>query len=170
MRTRGAVAIVLALAVAACGDETSPEEQAQADARDVAMVEAANEAMPPLEEVTPEPILFPDIERYDLLGQACNYAPGTSLGTRVIAREADAFVKIDGEIVRLAADPGSRELPMHTRTLYSGKEYALRLQIVEEDAGEPAPDGSTNYEGNVQLRDAYGRLVYEGTGLAQCKG
>ena len=170
MRTRGAVAIVLALAVAACGDETSPEEQAQADARDVAMVEAANEAMPPLEEVTPAPILFPDIERYDLLGQACNYAPGTSLGTRVIAREADAFVKIDGEIVRLAADPGSRELPMHTRTLYSGKEYALRLQIVEEDAGEPAPDGSTNYEGNVQLRDAYGRLVYEGTGLAQCKG
>ena len=95
---------------------------------------------------------------------------GNRIGTRVIAREADAFVKIDGEIVRLAADPGSRELPMHTRTLYSGKEYALRLQIVEEDAGEPAPDGSTNYEGNVQLRDAYGRLVYEGTGLAQCKG
>ena len=170
MRTRGAGVIALVLALAACGDDPSPEEQAQADARDVAMVEAANEAMPPLEEVTPEPILFPDIERYDLLGQACNYAPGTSLGTRVIAREADAFVKIDGEIVRLAADPGSRELPMHTRTLYSGKEYALRLQIAEQDAGEAAPDGSTNYEGNVQLRDAYGRLVYEGTGLAQCKG
>ena len=167
MRTRGAVAIVLALAVAACGDETSPEEQAQADARDVAMVEAANEAMPPLEEVTPEPILFPDIERYDLLGQACNYAPGTSLGTRVIAREADAFVKIDGEIVRLAADPGSRELPMHTRTLYNGKEYSLRLAI---DGGqEIEADGTTSYEGSVTLRDAFGRVVYEGTGLAQCK-
>ena len=167
---RAGVGVAIMLVLAACGDEPSPDEQAQSDARDVAMVEAANNVMPPLEQVTPEPILLPDIERFDLYGEACNYAPGTSLGTRVVSREADAFVKIDGEIVRLAADPGSRELPMHTRTLYSGKEYALRLQIVEEDAGEPAPDGSTNYEGNVQLRDAYGRLVYEGTGLAQCKG
>ena len=166
--------------LAGCGNETPAEDPAASDERDVAMVEAANEVMPPLKQVTPEPIMLPDIERYDLLGQACNYAPGTSLGTRVIAREADAFLKVEGEIVRLAADPGSRELPMHTRTLYNGKEYSLRLQIdgVEPDerqidtvsAAEPAPPGGTNYEGTVQLRDQYGRLVYEGTGLTQCKG
>jgi hypothetical protein len=171
MRERWAIAAILALA--GCGQEPEREDQALKDARDVAMVEAANDAMPPLEQVTPEPILLPDIERYDLYGQACNYAPGTSLGTRVVAREADAFVKVEGEIHRLAADPGSRQLPMHTRTLYSGKVYSLRLAIKDEAAQgqeEQAEGGApTDYEGTVTLRDQYGRVVYEGTGLAQCK-
>jgi len=163
---RGGVAMAALLVLAGCGREPTPEEQALADARDVAMVEAANEVTPPLEEVTPEPILLPDIERYDLYGEACNYAPGTSLGTRVVAREADAFVKIDGEVHRLAADPGSRELPMHTRTLYNGREYSLRLTMVPQDGAEGE---TTDYEGSVILRDQWGRVVYDGTGLAQCK-
>jgi hypothetical protein len=153
------------LLLAACGGEVSPEEQAAADERDVAMVEAANEAAPPVQLVTPEPILLPDIERYDLLGEACSYAPGTSLGARVIAREADAFMKIDGEIERFAADPGSRELPMHTRSVYNSKGYSLVLAL-EEDTGED--DRRASYEGSVTLRDAHGRVVYEGAGEAQC--
>ena len=160
-------AIAALLLLAGCGDELTPEEQAQADARDVALVEAANKVEPPLKEITPEPILLPDIERFDLYGAACNYAPGTSLGTRVVAREADAFMKIDGEVVRLAADPGSRELPMRSRTLYNGKEYSLQMAINGE--GEPSGDEAVNFEGTVTVRDAYGRLVYEGTGLAQCR-
>ena len=126
---RAGLAIAALVALAGCDSGPSPEEQAEKDARDVAMVQAANEVMPPLALVTPEPLLLPDIERYDLYGMACNYAPGTSLGTRVVSRESDAFVKIDGEVHRLAADPGSRELPMRTRTLYNGKEYSLRLAI-----------------------------------------
>lgn len=163
----GVWSVAAVLMLAGCDTGPSPEEQAEADARDVAMVEEANDVMPPLELVTPDPILLPDIERYDLYGQACNYAPGTSLGTRVVAREADAFVKIQGEIHRLAADPGSRELPMHTRTLYSGKEYSLRLAI--NDGAAVEGEGSPDYEGTVTLRDRFGRVVYEGAGLAQCK-
>lgn len=155
-----------ALLLAGCEDEPSPEERALADARDVALVEAANKVEPPLAPVTPEPILNEDVERYDLLGAACNYAPGTSLNTRIVAREADAFLKLEGEVVRLAADAGSRELPMRTRTLYSGKEYSLRLRIRGE--GEPSGGSTVDYEGSVELRDPYGRVVYEGDGLAQC--
>jgi hypothetical protein len=171
------------LALAACGDEMTPEEQAQADERDVALVEQANRALPPLRPVTPEPLLLPDIERYDLLGETCNYAPGTSLGARVIAREADAFMKIDGEIERFAADPGARELPAHTRSVYYSKNYALRLELREDpgpdevpadvtgsapsETAPPRPEGS--YEGSVTLRDEHGRVVYEGVGLAQCR-
>lgn len=158
------------LVLTGCGEELTPEEQAMADARDVAMVEAANDVMPPLKPVTPDPILVPDIERFDLYGEACNYAPGTSLGTRVVAREADAFMKIEGEVHRFAADPGSRELPMRTRSLYSGKEYSVRLTmepLSETDAEADA--GVTDYEGSVILRDRFGRIVYEGVGLAQCK-
>ena len=166
---RSLIALGALVALVACGESIDESEREAADARDVAMVEAANEAMPPLRMVTPEPILLPDIERYDLLGEACNYAPGTSLGTRVVARPSDAFMKIDGDVVRLAADPGSRELPMQTRTLYTGREYSLRLVIQEGAVGEEAPGGAVNYEGTVEVRDEYGRIVYEGTGLAQCK-
>lgn len=160
--------IIAALLLAGCGREVTPEEQALQDERDIAQVEKANDAMGPLKPITPEPILYPDIERHDLFGEACNYAPGTSLGARVVAREADAFMKIDGEIVRFAADPGSRELPQRTRSLYAAKEYSLRLAL--EGAGEPSGQGSTNYEGSVTVFDSHGRVVYEGTGLAQCRG
>jgi hypothetical protein len=155
----------VALLLTGCGDNASPDEKAAADERDVAMVEAANKAAPPVQLVAPEPILLPEIERYDLLGEACSYAPGTSLGARVIAREADAFMKIDGEIERFAADPGSRELPMHTRSVYNSKDYSLVLALTE-DTGEG--EARTSYEGAVTLRDAYGRVVYEGVGEAQC--
>lgn len=164
MRELAAFAALIALT--GCGESMSPGEQALQDERDIAMVERANESMPPLREVTPEPILYPDIERNDLFGAACNYAPGTSLGTRVIARQADAFMKIDGEVVRFAADPGARELPLGTRSLYSGREYSLRLQI--EGEGEQAGIETENYTGQVTLRDSHGRVVYEGEGLAQC--
>jgi len=157
-----------AVLLAGCGDGATPEEQAQQAERDVAMVEAANNSRPPVREVTPDPILLPDIEEFDLYGAACNYAPGTSLGTRVVAREADAFIKIDGEVFRLAADPGSRELPMNTRTLYSGREYSLRLELHGEEA--EAESEKADYEGTVIVRDQWGRTVYEGTGLAQCSG
>ncbi len=175
--------LAAAMLLLGCGDDRSPEEQAAADERDIALVEEANKAMPPLRPVTPEPILLPDIERYDLLGEACSYAPGTSLGARVIAREADAFMKIEGEIERFAADPGARELPSHTRSVYNSKNYSLVLGLrdpaSERDetaagAGEGLPREASvptegNYEGSVTLRDAHGRVVYEGVGLAQCR-
>lgn len=161
--------VLAALLLAGCSNELTPEEQAAQDERDIAMVEQANGAMAPLREVTPEPILFPDIERYDLSGTACNYAPGTSLGTRVVAREIDAYMKLDGEMLRFAADPGARKLPDDTRSVYNGREYSLQLEITGD--GAPSESGGAqalDYEGTVTLRDKHGRVVYEGSGLAQC--
>jgi hypothetical protein len=157
--------IVPAALLAACGDQVTPEEQAMKDQRDVAMVERANAAAPPVQDITPEPISPADMERHDLYGAACNFAPGTSFGTRVIARDADAWMKIKGDMVRFAADPGSRELAAGVRSLYSGKAYAVQLAIKGE--GKVAGQ-SKDYEGTVTVRDAYGREIYEGTGLTRC--
>lgn len=161
-----ATSIILTLA--GCERQATPAEQEMADQRAIAAVEKANGAQPPLEEVVPQPLTAMDIERYDLLGPACNYAPGTSLGTRVIARPADAWIKIDGEVERMAADPGARELPQGTRSLYNGTKHSLRLQVA--DPRDSVAGSRLNYEGTVTLRDQYGRVVYEGTGLAQCNG
>lgn len=157
---------VLALACAACGENLTQAEQEQRDREAVAMVEQANSVAPAPDEVVPETILYPDIERHDIYGASCAYAPGTSLGARVIARQADAYMKIDGEMVRFAADPGARELPYGTRSLYNGRAYSLRLEV----AGEGIQSGEEvmQYEGTISLRDKYDRMIYTGTGTAQC--
>lgn len=158
--------VVLAFVCVACSPEVSVEEQNMLDQQAIAMVEEANDVAPPQEEITPEPILYPDIERHDIYGASCAYAPGTSLGARVIARPADAFMKIDGEIMRFAADPGARELPLETRSLYNGREHSLRLEI----AGEGAKSGAQTleYEGTISLRDRWDRVIYNGSGTVQC--
>lgn len=157
---------LVALICAGCGYEVDPGEQEMLDEKAIAAVEQANESEPPLDEIVPEPILYPDIEQHDIYGDSCSYAPGTSLGARVIARRADAFMKINGEIVRFAADPGARELPMGTRSLYNGRAHSLRLQIDGE--GEQTGTERSDYEGTVSLRDRWGRTVYSGTGPVQC--
>ena len=158
-------AVLVAALLAACHGQSSEDKTAQ-DQREIAQVREANKALPPLEDVVPDTLTAADIERYDLLGQSCAYAPGTSLGTLVIAREADAFAKIGGAVERFAADPGSRTLPQHSRSLYSSRNFALRLELAGE--GKPSGDGKAEYEGTVELRDSHGRVVYTGTGIARC--
>lgn len=161
------LALACALAAAGCGSEPTPEEREAKAARDIAMVKKAARAAPPLRQVTLEAIRYDDIEAHAMFGRSCNYAPGTGLGTRVIAREGDAFIKMNGKVRRLAADPGSPALPAMSRTLYAGREYSLRLQTGGE--GRAGPDGGTmDYEGTISLRDAWGREVYRGSGLARC--
>lgn len=165
------LASFLVLACAACGSDVLPDEQDLLDEQAVAMVEQANAVEPPLEAVVPEPILYPDIETHDIYGASCAYAPGTSLGARVIARQADAYIKLDGEIIRFAADPGARELAYGTRSLYNGREYSLRLQI-DGEGKVSGPDGEASevleYEGTISLRDRWDRVIYTGTGSVQC--
>jgi len=160
----------LALAASACGGDDTSNDEAE-DARVVQAVRQANAAPPGLIEVTPEPLLSPDIERWDLYGQSCAYAPGTSLGARVIAREGDAFMKIDGNLVRFASDSGSRELPMRTRSVYNGREFSLRLEIEDDDGnGASLKSGPGMYDGTIWLRDQWDRVVYQGSGTVSCSG
>ena len=160
---------IAALTLAAIACSAEPEVVSDADQqRLVESVRLANDAKPSIVEVTPEPLLQPDIERWDLYGQACAYAPGTSLGARVIAREGDAFMKIDGELVRFASDSGSRELPMRTYSLYNGRAYSLRLEIADEGEEISVKSGPGNYEGTIWLRDRWDRVVYQGSGTVSC--
>lgn len=184
MRVAAVFAIPALLLVVGCGSDASPEERAAEAERDMALVERANATLPPLDEVTPEPIAYDDIERHNLTATGCNFAPGTSLGTRVIATDGAAHMKLDGEMVRFAADSGSHELPPGIRSRYLGREQELQLALAEQDeraeadtaadeaaAGDDsAADhrGTVDYEGTVTLRDAFGRIVYQGSGLAQC--
>lgn len=163
---RASVLLLTLLLLAGCGGEPAAEQGATEPERAIALVEKGNAAMPPIEPVEPQPILYPDIEQHDLFGAGCNFAPGTSVATRVIAQPEDAFMKIGGEIVRFAADSGSPELPLGARSRYTGREHDLQLRLSGE--GKSSGTETVDYQGTIMLRDRYGRVVYEGSGLAQC--
>ncbi len=111
-------------------------------------------------------ILYPDIERFEIYGASCAYAEGTSLGAKVIARNEDAFMKLDGEVIRLAADPGAGELPYGSRSAYASDAYLLYLAI--EGEGRQSGEEVLEYAGTVELRDRVGEVIYEARGAAQC--
>lgn len=156
----------LALAAAACGDDgPSPREQALRDEADVEAVKAAQE--PPPTPVTPEKILYPDIEKYNLFGAGCNFAPQGSMGAIALAQPAHGYMKIDGKLVPFAPDAGSGDLPLGTKGKYTAGAWSFMLDIGE---GEGEQDGieTVNFPAKLVLRNDRDQVVYESTGVAQC--
>ncbi|MBX7496030.1 hypothetical protein K3172_09220 [Qipengyuania sp. 6B39] len=153
---------LLILALAACSSEPTEEEIAA----DVAEVEANQE--PPPEQLEPQAIVYADIEKHDLFGAGCNFAPdGDTAGTIAIAMAEQGYMKKDGEILRFAADAGSPELPYLARSKYDGLAYAFRLEL-DEKSGMPSGDETTDYSGSLTVVDGGGREVYASTGIVQC--
>ena len=157
------IAITVALlALAACSAEPSEEERQAA----VAEVEA-NQAPAP-ETLALEVIGYPDIEKNDLYGAGCSFAPdGGGLGAVAIAMAEEGYLKRKGEILTFAADSGSRELPYLARSKYDGKAYSFSLAI---DEASEAPTGmeTSDYFGELTVEDQYGGVVYQATGIVQC--
>ena len=155
------------VAIAACGP--TPEQQAEEDARDVAAVIANQD--PPPEVLQPEPINYPDIEKHDLFGAGCNFAPqGGGLGAIALAQAEKGYMKRGGELLTFAADKGSAEQPLNSYRKYTGLGYAFTLDIDQARSETPGgPDTEvTNYPARLTVVDGKGRTVYEAAGIAQC--
>ena len=153
---------VALLALAACSAEPSEEERQAA----VAEVEA-NQAPAP-ETLALEGIGYPDIEKNDLYGAGCSFAPdGGGLGAVAIAMAEEGYLKRKGEILTFAADSGSRELPYLARSKYDGKAYSFSLAI-DEASGAPSGMETSDYSGELTVEDQYGGVVYQATGIVQC--
>lgn len=152
--------------LAACGPEMSAEEKAAADAQAIAAVEANQQ--PPVMPVAPEKILYPDIEQHELYGTSCAFAPeGGGLGAIALAMEDAGYLKLDGEVLRLAADKGSGELPMLAREKYDGKAYSFRLEL-DQSAGTQEGIETINYPARLTILDAADRVAFSASGIAQC--
>ena len=156
------LAISALLVLGACSDGPSEEER-QAD---VAEVEANQQ--PPVEQFEPDPIRYREIEKYDLFGAGCSFAPdGGGLGAVALGLADEGYLKRNGEIVRLAADKGSDELPYLARRKYDGTDYSFTLDL-DRESGAPTGDETSDYSGTLTVRDGKDRVVYSSTGIAQC--
>jgi hypothetical protein len=148
------------LLLAACGEEPVSEEER---ARRVAEIERVNEgvALP----VSPEPIMYPDMEEGGLMDPACAFAPeGGGMAPVALAFTDSAWMKVRGELVEFAPDAGVQKGPALAWTKYDGREHSLRLGLGQEIAGSTG----RRFEATLELRDGKDRTVYQAQGFAQC--
>lgn len=156
---------LLALGLAAC----SPAANEQSDADAIAQVNAAQDANPPARPITPQVIDFFDITNHKLTAAGCNFvADGGGMGGVLMAQGERAILKLDGQLVILAADKGSARLPQEAWSRYSGKEYALTLTRVKD--GKASKAGIIEmFDAQVTVTDPHDQVVYDARGQAQCK-
>ncbi|MBX7502668.1 hypothetical protein K3181_14600 [Qipengyuania sp. YG27] len=154
--------LVCALALAACSNEPTEEERAAA----VAEVEA-NQTPPP-EQLELAPIRYREIEQHDLFGAGCSFAPeGGGLSAVALAMAETGHFLRGSELVTMAADKGSRELPYLARRKYDGKAYSMVLDL-DEAEGEQSGEETSDYPATLTIRDANDEVVYRKPGMAQC--
>ncbi|HAG36418.1 MAG TPA: hypothetical protein DCL34_06385 [Erythrobacter sp.] len=154
--------ILLALTLTACSNEQNEEERAAA----VAEVEANR--VPPPEELQLEPIRYREIEKNELYGTGCSFAPdgGGMSAVALAMAETGHFLRGD-KLITLAADKGSPELPYLARRKYDGAAYSMTLDL-DEAEGEQSGEETSDYPATLTIRDASEQVVYRKSGIAQC--
>lgn len=174
---RALLAIVLAI-LAGCERELSPEEQARQDARDIAMVEAAQ--TPPLRPVTPQPITDADIATASSLVRlpagearpqklfACAFVEMGDTAGKALLRIDRHFglLKLDRQPLILASDTGSPANPADTFESYTGRGVTVNVRTVPAVEGGPAEPN--RWEAALTVRDEYDRAVYSTRGTFDC--
>ena len=153
---------LLALTLVACSNEPNEEERAAA----VAEVEANR--VPPPEELQLEPIRYREIEKNELYGTGCSFAPdgGGMSAVALAMAETGHFLRGD-KLITLAADKGSPELPYLARRKYDGAAYSMTLDL-DEAEGEQSGEETSDYPATLTIRDASEQVVYRKSGIAQC--
>ena len=154
--------ILLAVTLMACSNEPNEEERAAA----VAEVEANR--IPPPEELQLEPIRYREIEKNELYGTGCSFAPdgGGMSAVALAMAETGHFLRGD-KLITLAADKGSPELPYLARRKYDGAAYSMTLDL-DEAEGEQSGEETSDYPATLTIRDASEQVVYRKSGIAQC--
>jgi hypothetical protein len=154
--------ILLALTLVACSNEPNEQERAAA----VAEVEANR--IPPPEELQLEPIRYREIEKNELYGTGCSFAPdGGGMSAVALAMAETGYFLRGDKLITLAADKGSPELPYLARRKYDGAAYSMTLDL-DEAEGEQSGEETSDYPATLTIRDASEQVVYRKSGIAQC--
>lgn len=148
--------------LAGCEEAPDPAKVAA----DVAEIEAMHD-MPAVQAVTPERISYTDIEKNNLFGAGCGFAPDGGLAIVFLAQEDHGFLKLDDKILDISPDKGSAKLPMPGYEKYGGGEFTVALSV-DQTGGEQEGIESTKFPGSMTVRDSKDRVVYEKTGTLGC--
>ena len=158
------------LALAAC-EPAKPSATPQSDARDIAMVEGAQHAYPPVIPLVPQ-ALPGDLARAGLAGPACTFSDPAYAANRPILATGPsrAAIRIAGSVVTFASDPGSSSVPLGTWNHYSGLRYSLLLEPLPTEA-IPSPAAFSREVRQlvaVTIKDEHDRVVLQAQGVLTC--
>ncbi len=160
--------LLAVLALAACQEALTPEEQAARDAYDVDQLEQIQESRRPMEQLELEEITADEIEKLARLGTGCSFrAMGSERPVLALAFEDVAYIKKDQELVRLAADKGSAEMPFGTRSNYDGTAYSLQLTRESDENTQAGPE-TVEWPAKLDIGDEMDRPIYLVKGFLQC--
>lgn len=160
--TMTVVAVLAATSTAACDENRDP---AQDDA-DVAEIRAMHDN-PPAVPIDPQRISYADIEKHDLFGAGCGFAPANSLSVIALAQHDRGFLKLEDSIVTLSPDKGGASLPLDSWQTYAGSDYAFELRQLTAES-EPSGVEASSWAGSLTITDVKGKVVYEARGTLQC--
>ena len=156
----------LLLALTACGQ--SAEQRRAADEADIEAVKAAQNRLPPLQPMKPDPLMQEDIARIDASGPGCMVRLGEGLAPPVLVTVGSfGWVKLDGAIIKVAGDSGSEHGPVDTWTRFTGKQVTLRLEYPSGPVPQAGQE-SQSHPVTLTMRDPYDRVIYRGQGTQTC--
>jgi len=162
---RLAFAAVLVL-LGGCSKGAPSEEQKRRDAADVAAVEAIQKIPPPIKPLQLQVIGAEEIQAKNLGGEGCSFGPDSAhpLALVLVGR---AMIKSDDKIELLLSDSGGTKLAAGAWEHYVGKELTLTVKRIggKESRGVAL---STEFSGELTVRDAWDRVVYSGQGVLNC--
>ncbi len=164
LRLLGLAAVI---ALGGCGQTVSPEEKKQRDAADVAAVEAMQKIVPPIKPLALQAITLEEITAKNLSGAGCSFSTTTAAQPIVLALVGRAVIKQDDHIDLLISDNGGAKLEAGAWEHYVGKDNTLTLKRTPGD-GTPGVAVSTQYAGELIVRDAWERIVYSARGTINC--
>jgi hypothetical protein len=148
----------LALIIAGCGAQNA-DEDGQVDPVTATQLEL-------------QVIGFPDMEKHDIYGFGCGFAPvdetgASGIGSVAVLLSDRGFIKLDGEIVAFVPQPSAEKSAAGIPTAYSSEGYALSFDLTEPSNTGQGQE-SSGFSAQITIRDGLDSAVYETQGYAQC--
>lgn len=114
---------------------TACDDTPKVDNRDASKIVAEVNRGPSFQ-IEPRPILEAEVKQLGFRSAGCVFSPGAGgNGAMVLAMKEAGYMKFGGEIVRFAADSGSRELREGVRTRYFGNTHLFLLSLTDQQGG-----------------------------------
>ena len=158
--------IVAAIILSGCEPKPTAAEQAVADQKAIAQVEAANRSYGPPLPLVPQPITPGDLQRAGLLDAGCAFEAVGQRDPVLVLRAKRAAMKLGRNLTSFASDPGAKQLPLGTWAHYVGKAGSLRIEV--DGAGDPGSQNHLEWAARLTATDEHDRIVYTSAGKLRC--
>lgn len=162
--------LLMAMTLLACQREDERAEaisKAESDARDVAYVESVQKQHAPVQQIELQTLGEDEVNKLKAGPQSCRFFARQPNGNALlfVAGQLSGAVKLEGELLSVAADTGAVRLKAGVYPRYVSKAFWLELTEGDQGHGQlPADIPSA-----LIARDQFDRIIFRASGTLQCR-